>query len=120
MLGACRRGFDLIDQHLLTLGATELRARATMQGAEFAVLAQRHAVRAGRPRQLLQGSERWRATALAAPPVLPADAAREIDYARFGLSRLAHSRPPGRRLPRRRPPGGAPGQPVGQAPGQPP
>src|SRR6266700_663661 len=217
MLGACRRGFDLIDQHLLTLGATELRARATMQGAEFAVLAQRHAVRAGRPRQLLQWSERWRATALAAPPVRPvddaelqadltavrdvahrldqaraagqpttrlareqlrlesavrervmrtrgnghpgnwdfsitqllaelgtarlvqiveiegdlhllvcgsgrvrqftagrlADAAREIDYARFGLSRLAHGRPPGRR-----PTGAAPGQPVGQAPGQ--
>jgi tetratricopeptide (TPR) repeat protein len=213
MLSACRRGFDLIEQHLLTLGATELRARATMQGAEFAVLAQRHAVRAGRPRQLLQWSERWRATALAAPPVRPvddaelqaeltavrdvahrldqaraegkpaaslareqlrletavrervmqtrgtghrggwvfsitqllgelgtarlvqiveidgdlhlrvcgggrvrqftagrlADAAREIDYARFGLSRLAHGRPPGRR-----PPGGAPGQAAGQ------
>jgi len=224
MLGACRRGFDLIDQHLLTLGATELRARATVQGAEFAALAQRYAARAGRPRLLLEWSERWRATALAAPPVRPvddaelqadltavrdvahrldqaraagqpttrlareqlrlenavrervmqtrgnghpgnwdfsitqllaelgaarlvqiveidgdlhllvcgggrvrqftagrlADAAREIDYARFGLSRLAHSRPPGRRLPRRRPPEGAPGQPVGQAPGQPP
>ncbi len=221
MLGACRRGFDLIEQHLLTLGATELRARATAAGAEFAALAQRHAVRAGRPRLLLQWSERWRATALAAPPVRPvddvelqadltavrdvahrldqaraagqpttrlareqlrlesavreramrtrgnghpgnwhfsitqllgelgtarlvqiveidgdlhllvcgggqvrqftagrlADAAREIDYARFGLSRLAHSRPPGRRLPRRRPPGGEPGQPVTQAPG---
>ena len=217
MLSACRHGFELIEQHLLTLGATELRARATMQGAEFAVLAQRHAVRAGRPRQLLQWSERWRATALAAPPVRPvddaelqadliavrdvahrldqaraegkpavslareqlrletavrervmqtrgtghpggwvfsitqllgelgtarlvqiveidgdlhllvcgggrvrqftagrlADAAREIDYARFGLSRLAHGRPPGRR-----PPGATPGQPVGQTPGQ--
>jgi tetratricopeptide (TPR) repeat protein len=217
MLGACRRGFDLIDQHLLTLGATELRARATAAGAEFAALAQRHAVRAGRPRRLLQWSERWRATALAAPPVRPvddaelqadltavrdvahrldqaraegkpaarlareqlrletavrervmrtrgtghrcgwdfsitqllgelgtarlvqiveidgdlhllvcgdgrvrqfsagrlADAAREIDYARFGLSRLAHGRPPGRQ-----PPGAMPGQPVGQTPGQ--
>ncbi len=222
MLGACRRGFDLIDQHLLTLGATELRARATMQGAEFAVLAQRHAVRAGRPRQLLQWSERWRATALAAPPVRPvddaelqadltavrdvahrldqaraagqpttrlareqlrlesavrervmrtrgnghpgnwdfsitqllaelgtarlvqiveiegdlhllvcgsgrvrqftagrlADAAREIDYARFGLSRLAHGRPAGRHPAGRRPPGRAPGQDLGRAPGQ--
>jgi len=73
MLGACRRGFDLLDQHLLTLGATELRARATMQGAEFAALAQRHAVRSGRPRLLLHWSERWRATALAAAPVRPVD-----------------------------------------------
>jgi tetratricopeptide (TPR) repeat protein len=73
MLGACRRGFDVVDQHMLTLGATELRARATMQGAEFAALAQRHALRAGQPRMLLQWSERWRATALAAPPVRPVD-----------------------------------------------
>jgi tetratricopeptide (TPR) repeat protein len=73
MLGACRRGFDLIDQHLLTLGATELRAHATAAGAELAALAQRHAVRAGRPRLLLEWSERWRATALAAPPVRPVD-----------------------------------------------
>jgi tetratricopeptide (TPR) repeat protein len=213
MLGACRRGFDLIDQHLMTLGAAELRARATVQGAEFAALAQRHAVRAGRPRLLLEWSERWRATALAARPVRPvddaelqadltavrdvahrldqaraagkpaaslareqvrletavrervmrtrgtghrggwdfsvtqllgelgtarlvqiveidgdlhllvcgggqvrqftagrlADAAREIDYARFGLSRLAHDRPQGRRTP-----GRAPGQPADQ------
>ena len=73
MLGACRRGFDIIDQHMLTLGATELRARATMQGAEFAVLAQRHALHAGKPRALLQWSERWRATTLAAPSVRPVD-----------------------------------------------
>jgi tetratricopeptide (TPR) repeat protein len=222
MLSACRRGFDLIDQHLLTLGGTELRARATAAGAEFAVLAQRHAVRAGRPRLLLEWSERWRATALAAPPVRPvddaelqadltavrdvaqrldqaraagkpaaslvreqlrletavreramqtrgtghtdnwdfsitqlltelgtarlvqiveidgdlhllvcgggkvrqftagrlADAAREIDYARFGLSRLAHGRPAGRHPAGRRPPGRAPGQDLGRAPGQ--
>ena len=69
----CRRGFDVVDQHMLTLGATELRARATMQGAEFAALAQRHALPGGEPRMLLQWSERGRATALAVPPVRPVD-----------------------------------------------
>jgi hypothetical protein len=40
-------------------------------GAELAVLAQRPAARAGRPRLLLTWSERWRATALAVPRVRP-------------------------------------------------
>jgi hypothetical protein len=42
-----------------------------VHGAELAMLAQRHAARAGRPRLLLTWSERWRATALAVPPVRP-------------------------------------------------
>jgi tetratricopeptide (TPR) repeat protein len=71
MLAACRRGLDVLDQHRLTLGASELRAQATVHGAELAALAQRHAARAHRPRLLLTWSERWRATALAVPPVRP-------------------------------------------------
>jgi tetratricopeptide (TPR) repeat protein len=71
MLAACRRGLDVLDEHRLTLGASELRAQATVHGAELAGLAQRHAARAGRPRLLLTWSERWRATALAVPPVRP-------------------------------------------------
>ena len=71
MLAACRRGLDVLDEHRLTLGASELRAQATVHGAELAALAQRHAARAGRPRLLLAWSERWRATALAVPPVRP-------------------------------------------------
>jgi tetratricopeptide (TPR) repeat protein len=71
MLTACRRGLDVLDEHRLTLGASELRAEATVHGAELAALAQRHAVRAGRPRLLLTWSERWRATAYAVPPVRP-------------------------------------------------
>ncbi len=73
MLHACRRGLDLLDEHRLTLGASELRAQATAHGAELAALAQRQALRAGRPRRLLVWSERWRATALAIPPVRPLD-----------------------------------------------
>jgi tetratricopeptide (TPR) repeat protein len=71
MLAACRRGLDVLDEHRLALGASELRAQATVHGAELAVLAQRHASRAGRPRHLLTWSERWRATAQAVPPVRP-------------------------------------------------
>ena len=71
MLAACRRGLDVLDEHRLTLGASELRAQATVHGAELAALAQRHAARARRPRLLLAWSERWRATALAVPAVRP-------------------------------------------------
>jgi hypothetical protein len=73
LLHACRRGLAIVDEHLLTLGASELRAQATAQGAELAALAQRHALRSRRPRLLLAWSERWRATALAVPPVRPQD-----------------------------------------------
>ncbi len=71
MLAACRRGLDVLDEHRLTLGASELRAQATVHGAELAALAQRHAAQARRPRLLLTWSERWRATAYAVPPVRP-------------------------------------------------
>jgi hypothetical protein len=71
MLAACRRGLDVLDEHRLALGASELRAQATVHGAELAALAQRHAAQARRPRLLLTWSERWRATAWAVPPVRP-------------------------------------------------
>jgi tetratricopeptide (TPR) repeat protein len=71
LLGACRRGLEVLDQHRFTLGASELRALATAHGAELAALAQRHAARARRPRMLLAWTERWRATALSVPAVRP-------------------------------------------------
>jgi tetratricopeptide (TPR) repeat protein len=73
MLAACRRGLDMLDEHRLTLGATEMRARASVHGAELAALATRHAARVGDAKQLLLWSERWRATALSAAPVRPPD-----------------------------------------------
>ncbi|MEV8635329.1 CHAT domain-containing tetratricopeptide repeat protein [Streptosporangium sp. NPDC051023] len=73
LLGACRRGLDLLDEHRMTLGASELRARAAAQGAELALLAQRVALAKGDPRRLLEWSERWRATALTIPPTRPPD-----------------------------------------------
>ncbi|MFG3086803.1 CHAT domain-containing protein [Streptomyces antibioticus] len=71
VLEACRRGLDVLDDHRMTLGASELRARATAQGAELAALAQQVSLERGGPRQLLGWSERWRATALSTPPTRP-------------------------------------------------
>ncbi|HLK75858.1 MAG TPA: CHAT domain-containing protein [Streptosporangiaceae bacterium] len=71
MLTACRRGLDVLDEHRFALGSSELRAQATVRGAELAALAQRYAARNHRSRLLLTWSERWRATALAVPPVRP-------------------------------------------------
>jgi len=71
VLEACRRGLDVLDDHRMTLGASELRARATAQGAELAALAQQACLASGGPRRLLVWSERWRATVLSAPPTRP-------------------------------------------------
>lgn len=64
-LAACSRGLDALDEHQMTLGATELRAYGTAHGAELATLAQRVALRRGDVHRLLFWSERWRAVALA-------------------------------------------------------
>ncbi|MEU3841053.1 CHAT domain-containing protein [Streptomyces sp. NPDC028635] len=71
VLQACRSGLAVLDAHRMTLGASELRARATEQGAELAAMAQRASLDSGGPRGLLEWSERWRATALSAPPTRP-------------------------------------------------
>ncbi len=71
MQAACRRGLDVLDEHRFTLGASELRAQASVHGAELAALALRHAAGVRRPRLLLTWSERWRATAQAVAPVRP-------------------------------------------------
>ncbi|MYQ99153.1 CHAT domain-containing protein, partial [Streptomyces sp. SID6139] len=76
VLEACRHGLDVLDDHRMTLGASELRAHVTAQGAELAALAQEVSLTDDRPRRLLEWSERWRATVLSTPPTRPpADAA---------------------------------------------
>ncbi|MFI6478852.1 CHAT domain-containing protein [Nonomuraea sp. NPDC050663] len=100
VLAACRRGLDLIDEHRMTLGATELRARAAGQGAELATMAQRE-VR-GDPRRLLAWSERWRATALAVPPARPPDdpdLLRDLTAFREIAGRAQEARASGRAVP---------------------
>jgi tetratricopeptide (TPR) repeat protein len=71
MLAACDRGLALLDLHLQTLGATELRTLATLNGAQLADMALRHAVRRGDARLFLEWSERWRGTVLRVSPVRP-------------------------------------------------
>ncbi|QOV41320.1 CHAT domain-containing protein [Streptomyces ferrugineus] len=84
VLEACRRGLDVLDAHRMTLGASELRARATAQGAELAALAQQASLDSGSPRRLLVWSERWRNTALSTPPTRPpADPELQSDLTAF-------------------------------------
>jgi tetratricopeptide (TPR) repeat protein len=71
MLAACDRGLALLDLHLQTLGATELRTLATVNGAQLADMALRHAVRRRDARLFLEWSERWRGTVLRITPVRP-------------------------------------------------
>lgn len=98
LMRACRRGLDVIDEHRAALGSTELRAQATAHGAELALLGQRHALRSGRSRLLLSWSERWRASALAVPPVLPPDdehSQADLAALRDVTSRLAQAQEQG-------------------------
>jgi|HubBroStandDraft_6_1064221.scaffolds.fasta_scaffold14416_2 tetratricopeptide (TPR) repeat protein len=91
MLAACDRGLDLLDLHLQTLGATELRTYATAQGAELAGMALRHAVRRGNARLFLEWSERWRATVLRVTPVTPppdSELVRDLAALRHVAARL--------------------------------
>ena len=69
-LRACGSGLDALDEHRQTLGSSELRALATSHGSELAAVALRQAATSD-ARTLLRWSERWRATALAQPPVTP-------------------------------------------------
>ncbi len=69
VLRSCDRGLDALDVHHATLGSAELRARSSGHGAQLAELGTRTALATGDARRLLVWSERWRATALAVPPV---------------------------------------------------
>jgi CHAT domain-containing protein len=96
MLAACSRGLDVIETHLGTFGATELRAQATAQGDELARLALGHASRAGDAGRLLVWSERWRATALAVPPVrrdVDPELTRDLAALRVAAGRLTEPQP---------------------------
>ena len=64
---ACARGLEELREHSATFGSLELRALATAHGAELARIGLRHAVKAGRPRSMVEWTERWRATALQLP-----------------------------------------------------
>jgi hypothetical protein len=117
LMRACRRGLAVIDEFRSVFGSSELRARSTAHGDELAALGLRHASRLGRPRLVLEWSERWRAVALAVPPVrAPADKALQADLAalRDVSDRLARAASAGRlAAATRQPRPGSPGRPAG-------
>jgi tetratricopeptide (TPR) repeat protein len=91
MLAACDRGLALLDLHLQTLGATELRTLATANGAELVRMVLRYTVRRGDARLFLEWSERWRATVLRITPVRPSpdsDLVAELAALRHVAARL--------------------------------
>jgi len=99
LMYACRRGLDVIGKYQSVLGSSELRAQITAHGAELAILGQRHALRRGWPWLLLAWSERWRAVALAVPPVRPPadeDLQAELATMRDISSRLSRASSLGR------------------------
>lgn len=68
---ALSAGMGVVAAHRATLGATELRAHASAQGAEIAALGLRLAAEDRRAVELLGWAERWHAGALALRPVTP-------------------------------------------------
>lgn len=62
---AIAAGLRVVDAHRASLGASDLRARASADGVELAELGVRLALRTSRPAQVLRAAERWRAGSLA-------------------------------------------------------
>src|SRR4029453_278087 len=94
---ACASGLTALQEHQLTLGATELRAYGTAHGAELVTITQRDALRRGDGRRLLFWSERWRATTLAAsgtPPRHDRELVAELSALRHVTRLLAMSEMP--------------------------
>ncbi|MGQ0617994.1 MAG: CHAT domain-containing protein [Acidimicrobiia bacterium] len=81
---ALRRGMATVEEHRASLGATELRAHAAGHAADLARLGLHLAVRDGRPAELFEWSERWRAGALRQAGVRPpADGQLAADLAQI-------------------------------------
>ncbi|MEY2440630.1 MAG: hypothetical protein QOJ46_56 [bacterium] len=72
-LRALRAGLGVLEQHRLSLGATELRAAAAVHGSALATLGLRLALESGRADAVLEWGERGRAGALWQRPARPPD-----------------------------------------------
>jgi CHAT domain-containing protein/tetratricopeptide (TPR) repeat protein len=72
-LAAARAGLRVLEEHAASLGATELRASASVRGRDLATVGQRVALRGGGAARVFEWAERWRATALRLPLVRPPD-----------------------------------------------
>lgn len=88
---ACARAVDEFAALSAALGGTELRAHIALHVAALVELGTALAVRAGHPPVVLAWSERQRASALTAPPVLPPEdheLASDLDRLRSALTAL--------------------------------
>jgi tetratricopeptide (TPR) repeat protein len=91
---ALKAGLRVVDDHAATLGATDLRVRASGLGVDLAAQGVRIALEAGKPLGVLEWIERFRAGALRRRPVRPpADAKLAADLAelRRVTAELAHA-----------------------------
>lgn len=70
-LRAAGRGLDLVEEHRATLGATDLRARASARLVDLAAFGTRLAVEGGKPDQVLRWAERSRAAHASSRPGVP-------------------------------------------------
>ncbi|MQA77451.1 MAG: CHAT domain-containing protein [Streptosporangiales bacterium] len=70
-LRAARAGLGVVDDYAATLGATDLRVRASGWGEDLATLGVRLTKESGDGWRYLTWVERWRANALRRPPVRP-------------------------------------------------
>ncbi len=68
---ALRAGIAVVESHRASLGATELRTRATRHAVDLAAFGLEMAVDEKRPSELLVWAERWHAGTLALAPVRP-------------------------------------------------
>ena len=68
---ALRAGLRVLDQHRVTLGATELRAAAAADASDLATLGLGLALASHRPTRVLAWAERWRAGSLRMPAARP-------------------------------------------------
>ena len=89
---AARRAIDaglrVVDRYRASLGASDLRARASIDGVELAELGLRLAMDTGRARDVLVAAERWRAGSLVVSTTR-VGGEREIDHDLAELRRLA-------------------------------
>jgi CHAT domain-containing protein len=68
---AVSHGLRVVQEHLASLGGTELRARAASHGSELARLGTLLALEERKPSEVLRAVERWKASSLRCPPVCP-------------------------------------------------
>lgn len=99
-LVALSTGLRIVEEHQLTLGATELRAHVSLHRGLLARTGLELALAGGRPRSVLRWAERGRAsTALLRSPEPPADPvlARDLADLRTTMTEIATARAAGRR-----------------------